>query len=638
MHAPSPVLLDSTQHPPQDVLLPAVDIAMVVVDQLTSRCLHHAASWLSELFLSCPASVAQQRVNAMALFAEDPPLAGALRLRFALGRSLFEKGEFQRCHHHLTSALGKAATEGARGGGSAFQQHIGDDDMSNVPCPQIAFLACYSLYMDGLRLKTTQSSRSSPPQNPHLRALRTILLGELDSFPGEAYLSWLCGVVCRDLGFKQDAAIHLLSAVAGNPFFWSAWEDLATLICRSTQLDEILSNLDVLQIPVMTRIFAATVKADLQLTNEACTLWERLLHELPESNFVKCQAATSLYHQKEFDQARALYEEVRVSDPFRLEGIDDYSNTLFVRGDRLALSVLAHDVAKIDPYRAESNCIIGNYYAIMQRHDKALLHFRRAVAIDPQYLSAWTLMGHSYLEVKNTSAAVQAYRNAVELDMRDYRAWYGLGQIYELLQMYHYALYYYWQTTNVRATDPRMWTAVANCLDKQGRTAEAVLCLQRAEEHEATSGEGYGSTIRRIVEYLRVGNDFANNDEVVVSYLNKLIGATASCPGVHSPWVKREDVTFALPFLLECHMRLANEALQVPNRSPSCDTATAVSVAVATSAGPRPSADLRKATGSASIAAAETYLALLPQYDVKIATRQLQTDIATAKVYLAALK
>jgi anaphase-promoting complex subunit 8 len=264
-------------------------------------------------------------------------------------------------------------------------------------------------------------------------------------------------------------------------------------------------------------------------------------------------------------------------------------------------------------------------------------------------------MGHSYLEVKNTSAAVQAYRTAVDLDMRDYRAWYGLGQIYELLQMYHYALYYYWQTTSVRATDPRMWTAVANCLDKQNRAAEAVLCLQRAEEYESPSAEGYATIVRRIVESMvrpatatagssssaspPTSSNFlagASQDEAVVHYLNKMIGASTGSPGVHSAWVRRDDVAFALPLLIESHLRIANDVLMVPARSASCDVG--VAAAAANSGAPRPSADLRKSTGAASIAAAEAYLGLLPIYDVKLSTRQILADLQTAKVFLAALK
>jgi tetratricopeptide (TPR) repeat protein len=668
----SPFVLDNTQRPasvpaarpslsaapaprssagdePSQVVA-AADVALLVLEQCTTRCLHHAASWLSELFLSCPSNIADQPVAVAALIVEDPPMPGPARMRLALGQALFARGEFQRCQHHLTAS---ASLRSAGVGGSSSplprghqfftssQPPDGDSTAGNEATryPQISFLALYATYMDGQRIKTISSAKPSSSHNAHLRALRTMLLSALDLFPSDPYLSWLCGVVCRDLGLKQDAAIYLLSAVVVNPFFWSAWEDLGTLISRVSQLDEILAKVRVLQVPLILDIFAASVKADLQLSADACVLWERLHLQVPDSNFIKIQAATSLYYQKEFDTARALYEEARLADPFRLEGIDDFSNTLFVRGDRLALSVLAHDVARIDPYRAESNCVIGNYYAIAQRHDKALLHFRRAVAIDPSYLSAWTLMGHSYLEVKNTSAAVHAYRTAVDIDMRDYRAWYGLGQIYELLQMYHYALYYYWQTTSVRATDPRMWTAVANCLDKQKRTAEAVLCLQRAEEHESPGSEGYPSLVRRIVESLQQvqsGDTAGANDETVLHYLNKMLGATAGCPGVHSPWVRREDVVFALPLLIECHIRVANDALQVPNRSPSCDAAVAAT-SLSNGGAPRPSAELRKSTAAAAIAAAETYVAMLPQYDVKLSTRQVMADIQTAKVFLAAL-
>lgn len=55
----------------------------------------------------------------------------------------------------------------------------------------------------------------------------------------------------------------------------------------------------------------------------------------------------------------------------------------------------------------------GNYYSLKNRHDKAVVYFRRALRLNRRYLSAWTLMGHEYVELKNTAAAIEAYRKAV---------------------------------------------------------------------------------------------------------------------------------------------------------------------------------------------------------------------------------
>jgi anaphase-promoting complex subunit 8 len=154
-----------------------------------------------------------------------------------------------------------------------------------------------------------------------------------------------------------------------------------------------------------------------------------------------------------------LFEELLARDPHRIEGMDTYSNVLYVQEDTHRLSYLAQTANRTDKFRPETCCIIGNYYSMKAEHEKAVLYFRRAIRLNPQYLAAWTLMGHEYVEMKNPQAAIEAYRRAVDINPRDYRAWYGLGQTYEIMSMPFYALHYYRKTITLRPYDPRMVSA-----------------------------------------------------------------------------------------------------------------------------------------------------------------------------------
>jgi anaphase-promoting complex subunit 8 len=240
--------------------------------------------------------------------------------------------------------------------------------------------------------------------------------------------------------------------------------------------------------------------------------------------------------------------------------LDDFSNVLFVLGDRRGLSSLALDCFTVDPFRAESNCVAGNLYGMLGQHDKSLMHFRRAVSIDPSCVAAWTLLGHEYLEVHNTSAAVAAYRTAVTLDEREYRAWYGLGQIYELLQLFPYALHYYQRTTSLRPSDARMWVATAGCLEKLCRPRDAVACLERAAHCEAPTSENYTTTLRRIAQHC------ASTDPARAATAYKSLLAAPRC--------KPPEVAEAQLFLVAHFCECAEAALEVPPsaaRAPSFD-------------------------------------------------------------------
>ena len=54
----------------------------------------------------------------------------------------------------------------------------------------------------------------------------------------------------------------------------------------------------------------------------------------------------------------------------KLQGMDEYSNILYVKESPALLSHLAHRVAVDDKYRPESCCIMGNYYSLNTNHEK----------------------------------------------------------------------------------------------------------------------------------------------------------------------------------------------------------------------------------------------------------------------------
>ncbi|CAI5536521.1 unnamed protein product, partial [Closterium sp. Naga37s-1] len=147
-------------------------------------------------------------------------------------------------------------------------------------------------------------------------------------------------------------------------------------------------------------------------------------------------------------------------------------------------------VTKIDKYRPETCCIVGNYFSLKGRHERAVAYFRRALRLDRCYLSAWTLMGHEYVEMKNSAGAIQAYRRAVDINPRDYRAWYGLGQTYEILAMPYYALYYYRKAASLRPHDSRMWCAMGQCYEAQQlqQPEAAIRCYRRAVASNESEG------------------------------------------------------------------------------------------------------------------------------------------------------
>ncbi|TPP53921.1 TPR repeat family protein [Leishmania donovani] len=409
-------------------------------------------------------------------------------------------------------------------------------------------------------------SNVSPAGSPAAKAT-AVQGGESDAAPTsdllhiDPYLSWLMGVVLRELRMRQESATFLLAAVSVNPLLRCAWEDLACLVSREAQLAELDAALDGLEPFFMVDIFAAEVRGLLGITpvSSARLRIAAAAASAPSDGFAH-QLAHFYYHQRNrLDRAEALYQRIRALDPHYLAILYDYSNVLYTKRDRLGLSSLAQSVYQADAFRAETNFAVGNYYVLLGQHDRAALHFHRATAIDPQCAEAWLLLGHAYVEVKNTTAAVEAYRTAVELNERDYRGWYNLGQIYELLEAYHHALYYYWHTTSLRPADPGMWVAVANCLEHDGRIAESIACLERAETYDSSSSPSYPAYVRRIATHHIANSSYTR----ACVYLEKL---------AQSPAASTEDLLLALPFIVQHYVQRARSSVEGFVRSSSHDT------------------------------------------------------------------
>ncbi|KAK3828161.1 MAG: anaphase promoting complex subunit 8 [Benniella sp.] len=347
------------------------------------------------------------------------------------------------------------------------------------------FLRLYSRYLVGEK-RREQDTRDVLGPLDHGMAVNKEL-EKIDSELTEAYnagtldsfCKYLYGVVLIKRQRKTFAAEILVESVNQYPYNWSAWLDLGSCLPSYTAVTDIQSKLPV---SFMTTFFLTHVTLECfgDQHEEGTTWLEQLSESFPRSAYVKSERAIAYYHARDFPEAAKVFEELVKENPYRLDGLDVFSNVLFVTDSRSRLSFLAHTCAMTDIYRPETCCIIGNYYSMKAEHEKAVIYFKKALRLNRSYASAWTLLGHEYLEMKNTFAAVESYRRAVDYNQRDYRAWNGLGQTYEALKMHYYSLNYYQRATAIRPYDGRIWCAMAECYEYLDQDLAAIKCYTRA--------------------------------------------------------------------------------------------------------------------------------------------------------------
>jgi anaphase-promoting complex subunit 8 len=293
----------------------------------------------------------------------------------------------------------------------------------------------------------------------------------------DGFLLHILGLARIALDDELGARDALLRSVKAYPCNWSAWKALQS-ICPDYETAAALN----LPEHFSSHFFRATLCLQMQRPKEALETLRSLAVRFPSADSLLLNAALAHSNMQNYDEAQQLFEGLLESNPHRIEGMDVYSNILYVKEATVHLSAVARRCVEEDPYRPETCCVAGNYYSLRGQHEKAVVYFRRALRLDPSYLPAWTLMGHEYVELKNPPAGIEAYHRAVGLNPRDYRAWYGLGQTYELVNMPHHALHYYRKAVALRPEDARMWNAMAHCYASSAlnQPEAAVECYRRA--------------------------------------------------------------------------------------------------------------------------------------------------------------
>lgn len=206
---------------------------------------------------------------------------------------------------------------------------------------------------------------------------------------------------------------------------------------------------------------------------------ESLLHMFPNSPYLLVCKGQNLHLLKDLEASEEAYEAARTIDPYRLEGMADYSNSLFVQSKEEKLAHLTHSLAEAGREDAEVCCAVGNYHTLRGDNHRAVEVFKRAVRLDPSCSSAWILLGHAYIELKDSIAASEMYRKALELNPRDVRAWTGLGNTYELNSAWAYALHYHKKAAANSPYDFRFWASMANCYEKLRQNSNAVECYKK---------------------------------------------------------------------------------------------------------------------------------------------------------------
>lgn len=433
--------------------------------QLSNRCLVIAARWVADAAVGLDVEYEQ-------------PLPPRIQLKTMQAKSYFENKEYFRAWNTLNAKT--ADTVGT-------------------------FLRLFARYHAGEQIKEDEGSSASiltegkesryagtaPASNPYLEEI----FKELTTLEMDPFLKYLRGVIFRAKGQRKNAISDLMESVSQYPFNWSAWMELKSCFTKLVDTEEVLEALKQSfqdksnEHKIMLMLFSCCANEELDPINSANLLKEKLLGFFPKMPSLLTQLARIYNGEGHYATATSLFEKVIEEDPFRLEDLDAYSNLLYVTEQKSKLAFLAQHVEATNKYRTETCCIVANFYSLSEKHEKAVIYYKRALALNRNYLAAWTLMGHEFIELGNPHAAIESYRTAVELASFDFRPWFGLGQAYEVLGMHYFGQYYFQKALSLRPGDVRLWDALANCYELLKQSSSAINAFKQA--FDISSGDAY---------------------------------------------------------------------------------------------------------------------------------------------------
>uniref|UniRef100_A0A915PR80 Cdc23 domain-containing protein n=1 Tax=Setaria digitata TaxID=48799 RepID=A0A915PR80_9BILA len=370
----------------------------------------------------------------------------------------------------------------------------------------------------------------------------------------DTFLLYILGKVRCSLKLKEKAKEAFLESVSLNRAMWPSWEELIMLV---DSVDEAETEAYASDEHWMYQFFKAGMLSRFQLHKNALEQYEKLSEcGFPNMPYIMNQAAASLNNMQEHDMALEFFKKVRKIDPYRVEQMHLFSDSLYVRGSRSDLADLAHSFFKTHKFCWETCCIVANYYSLRGEHEKAVVFLQRSLKLNPNNAAAWTLIGHEFMEQKNNPAACLAYRKAIEADSHDYRGWYGLGQLYDILKMPSYSLYYYQQAHKCKPDDSRMLVALGEVYVRLSQIPDAQKCFLKAYK----VGDVEGTALMLLGKLYAKCND---NDQAALIYekylnvygeefMDDLNNIATCCSFLAKYYLKKGDLDTATPFAQRC--------------------------------------------------------------------------------------
>lgn len=195
----------------------------------------------------------------------------------------------------------------------------------------------------------------------------------------------------------------------------------------------------------LLQLYGYCLSLSVQFKNkEAISHLERLPDKHSLTGWTLNKIADCFMELQEFTKAEQIFKKMMRFEPYRIEGLDNYSICLWRLKKVIELCQLSNHILGKNLFAPETWIIVGNCYSAQNEHDAAIKFFKRAIQINPRYSLAFALCGHEFVQIEDTKAAKNYYERGLSVDNdKNYKILWGLGNIYMKQEKYGDAKRYF---------------------------------------------------------------------------------------------------------------------------------------------------------------------------------------------------
>lgn len=154
----------------------------------------------------------------------------------------------------------------------------------------------------------------------------------------------------------------------------------------------------------------------------AIEVLQKMLEESPTDPDIMEMLGTALFFNKQAEEAREMFEQMTVTDPYRANGWINLGAVLNQLGDhKKAVEALRRGLQR-DRQNAEAYYNMGMAQKALKLNTMALSAYKEAIRIRPEFVDAHLNLGTLYAEMKNLGLAQQCYQAALRIDPQSKKA------------------------------------------------------------------------------------------------------------------------------------------------------------------------------------------------------------------------